>query len=221
MPATMTLTVLLADDHEVVRTGLRFFLEREDDLEVVAEVGTADDALRRVRGHRPDVLVLDLNMPGRSGLEVLPEVVAASPDTRVLVLTMQESPAYARQALRAGARGYVLKEGAGAELVEAIRTVAAGGTYLTPSLGARLATEPDVAQDGRRDGVTARELEVLRLLVLGHTNSEVAELLHVSRRTVESHRASLQSKTGCATRAELVRYAVSRRLVDLSALDDA
>ncbi len=206
------LRVILADDHEIVRAGLRMVLEAAGDIAIVAEAGTADDAVRYVLGHKPDVLVLDLNMPGTPSLEVLPQVTDASPDTAVVVLTMQSGTAFARAALRAGVRGYVLKESAGAELVQALRTAADGGTYLTPSLGARLATEPETPE--LPDGVTAREAEVLSLLALGHTNAEIGDRLHLSRRTVESHRASLQSKTSCATRAELVRYALDHQLLD-------
>ncbi|WP_205697082.1 response regulator transcription factor [Conexibacter sp. SYSU D00693] len=212
-----TLTVVLADDHEIVRDGLRLLLDGEEDLEVVAEAGTVPDALRYVRGHKPDVLVLDLNMPGGSSLDALPEVFEASPDTAVVVLTMQSSPDYARKALRAGVRAYVLKEAAGGELVEAMHAAVSGRTYLTPSLGARLAAEPD--DQGPPDGLTPREAEIAGLLALGYTNAEIAERLVLSRRTVETHRASLQGKLDITTRAELVRYAFSHGLVALE--DDA
>lgn len=205
------LRIVLADDHAVVRSGLKMLLEAQDDIEVVAEASTAADAVRYVRGHRPDVLVLDLNMPGGSSLEAMPEVQEASPETAILVLTMQSSPAYARQALQAGARAYVLKEAAGNELVEAVRTAAGGGTYLAPALGARMAAEP--APPAVRDGLTSREIEVLTLLALGHTNIEIAEQLFLSRRTVETHRASIQGKLRRTTRAELVRYALESGLI--------
>ena len=208
------LTVVLADDHSVVRDGLRMLLEAEEDLEVVAEAGTAADAVRYVLGHKPDVLILDLNMPGGSSLDALPAVYEASPQTKVVVLTMQSSTEYARRALRAGVQAYVLKESAGTELVEAIHAAVAGRTYLTPSMGARLAAEPPDG-GGPPGGLTAREAEVLGLLALGYTNAEIAEQLYLSRRTVETHRASLQSKLGLGTRAELVRYAFAHGLVDL------
>lgn len=213
-----SVSVVLADDHEVVRSGLRMVLEAAGGIEVVAEAATADDAVRYVLGHKPDVLVLDLNMPGTPSLDAMPRFAEASPSTAVVVLTMQSGTAFAREALRAGVRGYVLKESAGAELIEAIRTAIDGGTYLTPSLGARLATEPDRFQ--LPDGLTPREAEVLSLLALGHTNAEIGEQLHLSRRTVESHRASLQSKSGCSTRAELVRYALAHDLLDASRAAD-
>src|SRR5919202_3173300 len=135
-------TVVLADDHGVVRKGLRLLLDAEPDLRVVAEGGTADDALRLAVAHRARVLVLDLNMPGRSSLDAIPEVLERSPDTAVVVLTMQDDPAFARRALQSGASGFVLKEAADEELLEAVRSAATGGTYLNPRLGARLAAEP-------------------------------------------------------------------------------
>jgi two-component system response regulator NreC len=217
MGADSTITVVLADDHAVVRSGLRLLLERTGDLEVVSEAGTADAALRTVLGHKPTVLVLDLNMPGElSSLDAIPRVADASPDTRVVVLTMQEDPEFARRALRAGAVGYVLKEAADAELVEAIRRAAAGETYLTPSLGAALAAAPP-APSGPPDDLSEREVEVLRLIALGHTNAEIAGQLYLSVRTVESHRAHIQQKLRLSTRAELVRYALDRGLLERSA----
>jgi two-component system response regulator NreC len=208
------ITVVLADDHAVVRSGLRLLLERTGDLEVVSEAGTAADALRTVLGHKPRVLVLDLNMPGElSSLDAISRVPDASPETRVVVLTMQEDPEFARRALRAGAAGYVLKEAADTELVEAIRRAAAGETYLTPSLGAALAAAPP-APAGPPDDLTQREVEVLRLIALGHTNTEIAGQLYLSVRTVESHRARIQQKLRLSTRAELVRYALDHQLLE-------
>ena len=208
-----TITIVLADDHAVVRSGLRMVLDREADFEVVSEAGDADTAVRTVLGHKPSVLVLDLNMPGQlTSLEAIPRVSEVSPGTRVVVLTMQEDPEFARQALRAGAAGYVLKEAADDELVEAVRRVAAGDTYLNPSLGARLAAAPPEPA-GPPDDLTEREVEVLRLIALGHTNAEIASQLYLSVRTVESHRAHIQQKLGRATRAELVRYALDHGFV--------
>ena len=207
----MPVTVILADDHAVVRSGLRLLLERKG-IEVVAEAGDVEGALRYVRGHKPDVLVLDLNMPGLPVLPAIADVRDASPGTRVVVLTMQESPAYAREAFAAGASGYVLKEAAESALVEAIEAALEGRLSVEPTLGARLATlGPE--DNGPPDGLTEREVEVLRLLALGHTNAEIAEQLYVSRRTVESHRAHIQQKTRLSTRAELVRYAMDHDLV--------
>jgi len=205
--------IVLADDHHVVRTGLALLLGTEAGIEVVAEAGDVDGALRAVLGYKPDVLVLDLNMPGtQSSLEALPEVRKRSAATSTVVLTMQEDPEYARRALRAGALGYVLKEAADTELVEAVRLAADGRTYLNPSLGARLVATPE-APAGPPDDLSEREVEVLRLIALGHTNAEIGEQLFLSVRTVETHRAHVQQKLGRTTRAELVRYALDHGLL--------
>jgi two-component system, NarL family, response regulator NreC len=202
--------IAIADDHAVVRSGLRLLLEAEDGFVVVGEAGDVPGAARCCERNRPDVLLLDLAMPGDSSLAAVPRLVERFPAVGIAILTMEEQPAFAREALRRGARGYVLKEAAGDDLVRAVRAVARGSTYLTPSLAAQLALD-DVA--GGRDGsdeLTPREAEILRLVVLGHTNGEIAEQLFLSVRTVESHRASLQQKLGCRSRAELVRYALER-----------
>jgi two-component system, NarL family, response regulator NreC len=160
------------------------------------------------------VLVLDLNMPGEpSSLDAIPRVTDVSPQTRIVVLTMQEDPEFAREALRAGASGYVLKEAAEAELIEAVRRAAAGQTYLNPRLGAALATAA-AESAGPPDDLTEREVDVLRLVALGHTNAEIAGQLYLSVRTVESHRSHIQQKLRLTTRAELVRYALDRGLVE-------
>ncbi len=208
--AGRTIRIVIADDHTVVRSGLRMLLDSEADLEVVAEAGEVRSARRYVRGHRPAVLVLDLNMPGESSLDAIPALRAESPDTQIVVLTMQEEPAFARHALGAGALGYVLKESADDELVQAVRAAAAGKTYLTPRLGARMATESSPAPP---DDLSEREVGVLRLIALGHTNAEIAEQLFLSVRTVETHRAHIQQKLSLASRAELVRYALDRGLM--------
>ena len=208
-PEVELLSIVLADDHTVVRSALRMLLEAEPDIEVVAEAGTAEDALRYVRGHRPTVLILDLDMPGRPSLEVLPEIIEASPETGVVILTMRSEPEFARQALQAGVRGYVLKEAADAELVQAVRSASAGETYLQPALGAKLAT----ASDEQAGGLSERELGILELIALGHTNAEIADQLFLSIRTVESHRANIQSKLDLGSRAELVRYALDHGII--------
>ena len=200
---------MLADDHAVVRAGLRLLLTQAG-MDVVAEAGDVETALRYVLGHKPDVLVLDLNMPGEPSLPAIPRVADASPETHVVVLTMQQEPEFARKALQAGASAYVLKEAADAELVQAIHVAREGGTYVNPSLGARLATMQD---DGPPGGLTQREVDILRLIALGHTNAEIAEQLFLSVRTVETHRAHIQQKLRRTTRAELVRYALEHRLV--------
>jgi two-component system response regulator NreC len=208
-----TITVVLADDHQVVRQGLRMLLEAEDGIEVVDEAGDVDTALRKVLAYRPRVLVLDVSMPGGPSLEAIPKFRETSPETQVVVLTMHDDPTYAREALRSGALGYVLKEAADTELVQAVRLAAAGQTYLNPSLGARLAAEP-AKPAGAPDGLTGRELDVLGLIALGHTNAEIAKSLYLSVRTVESHRARIQRKSGCVTRAELVAYAREHKLAN-------
>jgi two-component system, NarL family, response regulator NreC len=207
------ISIVIADDHQVVRSGLKMLLEAEEDFEVVAEAGEVDSAARTVLGYKPDVLVLDLNMPGGSSLPVIPKMLTDSPGTNIVVLTMQEDPAFAREALQAGARGYVLKEAADSELVEAVRMAAEGRTYLHPELGAKIAAEPPKPA-GPPDDLTEREVEILRLIALGHTNTEIAEQLFLSVRTVESHRARVQQKTGLSTRAELVRYALDKEIVE-------
>ena len=204
-----SITLVLADDHVVVRSGLRMLLEAEADITVLAEAGEIDATRRKVLAHKPDVLVLDLNMPGPPSLPAIPALAEA---TAVVVLTMQNDPAFAREAFQAGARGYVLKEAADAELVEAVRAAAEGRTYLNPSMGARLAAAP-AEPDGPPDGLSERETEILRLIALGHTNAEIGEQLFLSVRTVESHRSHIQQKTGQSSRAELVQYALAHHII--------
>jgi len=210
-PSGQPIRIVLADDHQVVRSGLRMLLDGERDFEVVAEAGDVESARRYVRGHRPKVLVLDLNMPGASSLEAIPIIREESPGTQIVVLTMQREPAFAREALGAGALGYVLKEAADEELVEAVRRAAAGESYLNPALGARIASEPP---PGPPDDLSKREVDVLRLIALGHTNSEIAEQLYLSVRTVETHRSHIQQKLRLSSRAELVGYALERGLIN-------
>ena len=203
--------VILADDHSVVREGLRLMLDAQPNLRVVAEAGDVDTALRMTRAHRPRVLVLDLNMPGRPSLDAIPELLESSPETRIVVLTMQDEPALAQATLRAGASGYVVKDAAGDELVQAVQLALQDQTYLHPQLGARIASqEPQKEED---DDLSEREREVLQLIALGHTNGEIASQLFLSVRTVESHRAHIQQKLRLTTRAELVRYALDRGLI--------
>lgn len=210
VPPARQLRLVVADDHVVVRRGLILLLNDEADFEVVAEAGDVDGARRYVRGHHPDVLVLDLNMPGGSSLEAIPLILEESPGTAIVVLTMQDDPAFARQALLAGALGYVLKEAADTELIEAVHRAAVGETYLNPRLGARLASSPE---SGRPDELSEREVDVLRLIALGHTNAEIAEQLSLSVRTVETHRAHIQQKLRLSSRAELVRYVFDHGLL--------
>jgi two-component system, NarL family, response regulator NreC len=203
--------VVIADDHAVVRRGLRQVLDAEDGFEVLAEASDLDGARRYLQGHHPDVLVLDLNLPGGSSLGAISELRAEFPDTQIVVLTMEGEPRYAREALSSGALGYVLKEAADSELVEAVRRAAAGDTYLNPRLGARVAADPP---PGHPDGLSEREVEVLRMIALGHTNSEIAEQLYLSVRTVETHRAHIQQKLRRDSRSDLVRYALEHKLIE-------
>jgi len=211
-PSAVPIRIVLADDHAVVRSGLRMLLDSEPDFEVVAEASDVDSARRYVRGHHPAVLLLDLNMPGGSSLEAIPAIREESPGTQIVVLTMQQEPAFARQALGTGALGYVLKEAADDELVEAVRRAAVGQSFLNPRLGARLASEPT----GPPDDLSKRELDVLRLIARGHTNAEIAGQLYLSVRTVETHRSHIQKKLRLSTRAELVGYALEHGLLDPS-----
>jgi two-component system response regulator NreC len=211
----MATRVVIVDDHAVVRTGLRLLLERETDLEVVAEAGSAEAGVRAARLEKPDVILLDVVMPGQSGIDSVAELIRASNGARVLVLSMQDDPSYVREAFAGGASGYLLKEAADAELVQAVREVAAGGRYVHPTLGARLAqAEVEAARRAAEDPLSEREREVLRLLALGHTNQEIAKTLFISVRTAETHRAHIMQKLGLGTRAELVRYALANGLLD-------
>ncbi len=206
------ITIVLADDHRIVRAGLRLLLEAEQDMQVVAEAGDLELAERRVVAYHPTVLLLDVNMPGGSSVPSIPRLRATAPETRIVVLTMQNDAELAREALQAGATGYVLKESAEAELIQAVRLAAEGRTYLNPELGARLAAAVP-GRAGPPDDLSAREVEVLRLIALGHTNAEIATQLYLSVRTVESHRAHIQQKTQRSSRAELVSYARSHGLL--------
>src|SRR5581483_6963039 len=204
-----TTRVLICDDHALLRSGLRRLLEMHPQVEVTGEASNADEAVAQAGALQPDVVLLDIVMPGRSGVEALPDVLAAAPDTKVLVLSMQDDPSYVRRAFAAGASGYLLKEAADEELVEAVHEVAYGRRYVHPLLGARLATVEPSGEHDHADPLSEREREVLRLLALGHTNHEIATLLFISVRTAETHRAHIMRKLGLSTRAEIVRYALA------------
>jgi two-component system response regulator NreC len=206
------ITIVLADDHRVVRSGLRVLLESDGRFAVLGEAGDVTSTVEQIRACRPLVLVLDLNMGGESSLDAIPQLRVDWPETQIVVLTMQEDPAFARAALRAGALGYVLKDAADDELMNAVVLAARGESYLNPQFGARLAAQPP--EDSRPDNLSPRETEVLTLIALGHTNTEIAASLFVSVRTVESHRAHIQQKIGLTNRAELVGYARERGLLD-------
>lgn len=207
-----TISIVIADDHAVMRSGLKLLLETEQDLAVVAEAGDVEETIRKLKAYKPDVLLLDLHMPGGPSLQAIPEMRQVSPNTHIVVLTMQNSPGFVRESLRLGAIGYVTKEAADAEVVDAVRLAADDQPYLHPKLGARLATEP--VDEGPPDDLTEREVEVLRLIALGYTNTEIAGQLYLSVRTVESHRAHVQQKLRVTSRAELVRYALDHGLVE-------
>ena len=209
------LRVLVVDDHAVVRAGLRLLIDRELTMVVVDEAADANEAIFRVIEHKPDVLLIDVTLPGESGIQAIPKLLAASPDTKILVLSMHDDPRYVREAFAAGASAYVLKEAADAEVVAAIREVAAGGSYVNPVLGARMvAAEAKEQAEAKADPLSEREHEVLRLLALGHTNQEIAKSLYISVRTAETHRAHIMQKLGLASRAELVRYALAKQILD-------
>ena len=186
---------LIVDDHSVVRSGIRLLLEREDDIEVVGDAGDARNAVFLTRRHKPDVILLDVTMPGRSGVDVIAELLTESAESRVLMLSMEDDPAYVRQAFASGASGYVLKEAADDEVVDAIRHVAAGEQYVHPVLGARLVS-PSITGSSPNEDLSEREVEILSLLAMGYTNPEIAEQLVVSVRTVESHRSHILTSFG-------------------------
>ncbi|HET8873113.1 MAG TPA: response regulator transcription factor [Gaiellaceae bacterium] len=214
----MTIRTVIVDDHAVVRAGLRLLLEAEEDIEVAAEAGDAREAVFEARAQKPDVILLDVVMPGRSGLEAIPDLLKESPETKILVLSMQDDAAYVREAFASGASGYVLKEAADAEVVGAVREVAEGRRYVHPVLGARLvAADADERAKAEEDPLSEREHEILRLLALGHTNQEIASSLYLSVRTVETHRAHIMQKLRISTRAELVRYALEHGMLEASA----
>jgi two-component system, NarL family, response regulator NreC len=211
----VSIKVLIVDDHAVVRSGLRLLLESEDDMAVVGEAGTAREAVFELRSSQADVVLMDVAMPGGSGIDVIPQLLHEAPAAKILMLSMQDDPSYVRQAFEAGASGYVLKEAADAELVAAVRDVAEGRSYVNPALGARLvAAESEARKRAEADPLSDREREVLRLLALGHTNQEIAKMLYISVRTAETHRAHIMQKLNLRSRADLVRHALASGLLD-------
>lgn len=202
--------VVLADDHAAVRRNLRLLLDREDGVEVIAEAADISTVMRHVHSHLPHVLVLDLRMPNGSSIDAIRRLREQVPGTEIVVLTMEESPEFARHALDAGAVGFVLKDKADDELLEAVRRAAAGDEYVSPRVAAGLQALRRVVEG---DGLSPRETEVLRLIALGYTSAEIAAKLHLSRRTVETHRARIHRKLGLQTRAQLVRYALGHHLI--------
>ncbi len=204
-------SIVVADDQAVVRAGLRVLLANEPDFEVVAEAADLESTCRCLRQHEPDALVLDANVPGDLGVAAVPHLAETSPATAIVVLTTEDETPVVRATLHAGARGYVLKHSAGVELIEAVRTAIDGGTYLSPVLGAQIASELPAAQSPP-GGLSARETEVLRLIALGYTNGEIARQLYLSVRTIETHRAHIHQKLRLSSRAELVRYTIDNGL---------
>jgi two-component system, NarL family, response regulator NreC len=215
----MSLRILIADDHGVMRAGLRALLNAEADLEVVGEAATSDEALRLVSHLCPDIVLMDISMPGSAGngIEVTRRVRETAPGTRILILTMHEDKGLLREAIKAGASGYILKRAAAAELKGAIDAVAGGDLYIHPSMVRALIADAAPAPFVHKvdaEGLSPREMEVLRLIVQGYTNHQMADELSISVRTVESHRANLMSKLNVRSRVELVRYARSRGLME-------
>jgi DNA-binding NarL/FixJ family response regulator len=211
----VSIRVVIVDDHAILRAGLRRVLDAEPDIDVVGEAPSAERAVFEAISGQPDVVLMDVMMPGKTGIEGMPAVLQAVPQAKVLVLSMQDDPRYVREAFAAGASGYVLKEAADSEVVGAVRAVAAGERYVHPSLGARLvAAEAEEQRKAEADPLSDREREVLRLLALGHTNQEIAKALFISVRTAETHRAHIMQKLRASTRAELVRYAIAHGLLD-------
>ena len=211
----MSIRVLIVDDHAVVRAGLRMLIDAEEDMETVGEAGTVREAIFEARTSKPDLALMDVVMPGESGLEGAPKLLHEHPGLKILVLSMQDDPRYVREAFAAGAMGYVLKEAADAEVVSAIREVAGGGRYVHPELGARLvAAETEAMRKAEDDPLSEREREVLTLLARGYTNQEIAKKLFISVRTAETHRAHVMQKLRLSTRAELVSYALANGMLE-------
>jgi two-component system response regulator NreC len=215
MTKNQKIRVLIVDDHAVIRSGLHLLLDGEQDIEVVGEAGNVKDAVFEARAKKPDVVLMDVVMPGQSGIEGVPLVLKEAPGAKVLVLSMQDDPRYVHEAFAAGAAGYILKEAVDTEVVDAVHDVAAGGRYVHPALGARLvAAEAEAKAREEADPLSDREREVMRLLALGHTNQEIAKMLYISVRTAETHRAHIMQKLRLSTRAELVRHAIDQGLLE-------
>jgi DNA-binding NarL/FixJ family response regulator len=202
--------VLVTDDHQVLRTGVAAVIEREEDMTTIAEAGTADQAVIKARATQPDVILLDVVMPRKSGFDVLPDLGEVAPEARVIMLSMQTSPSAIRQALTTGAAGYVSKHASDADLLDAIRRVAGGSRYVDPELGGELVVSD---AEALTEEISQRERDVLYLLALGYTNQEIAAKLFISVRTVETHRAHIMRKLELETRAELVLYALANGLI--------
>jgi DNA-binding NarL/FixJ family response regulator len=209
-----TMRVLIADDHGIVRSGLRMLLEQQPDIDVIAEAADGAEARDVAIRERPDLAILDVKMPKLTGLQATREIREHAPGVSVLILSMYDDERYLFEALKAGASGYVLKAQADVDLLEAVRAVERGEPFLTPK--AQRALIKDVLGQGvaRTDELTPREEEVVKLVAEAHTNKEIAEILHLSEKTVENHRSNAMRKLGMRDRVELVRYAIRRGLIE-------
>ena len=207
--------IVMVDDHTVVRAGLRLLLEAEPGVEVVDEAATLADAVFKVRRHKPDMILLDVRLPDGDGVEAIGRLKVEAPECRVLILSMEDDPHHVRQAFASGADGYLLKEAAETDLMQAVHVVSEGGRYLHPELGARV-MQADMAEreQAEADPLSEREHEVLRLLAHGYTNQEIAKQLYISVRTAETHRAHIMQKLRLSSRAELVSYALQHGQLD-------
>lgn len=220
---TQRYSVLIVEDHALVRAGIRSLLNREPDLDIVDEVATGEDAVRVACAKQPDVVLMDLNMPGRGGLHAISEIKRLAPSVKTLVITMHKTDEYIHEALRSGASGYILKESGHEELIPAIRRVLTGKIYLSPDVAERVVS--NMISDTQKpaapvvvaavDSLTSRELEVLKLVAQGEGNKQIASRLNLSIKTVEKHRSSLMRKLGLRNAAMLVTYAISNGLVNL------
>jgi DNA-binding NarL/FixJ family response regulator len=204
--------ILIADDHGIVRSGVKLLIDRQPDMEVVAEAEDGVEAIEKAIAEKPDLAILDVAMPRMTGLQATHEIRKQAPDVQILILSMHEDERYLFEALRAGAAGYVLKRAADQDLVEAVRAAGRGEPFLTPA--AQQALIRDFLERGEQPELTPREEEVVKLIAEAHTNKEIAEILHLSEKTVESHRANVLQKLGMRDRVELVRYAIRHGLVE-------
>ena len=216
----MSIQILIADDHGVIRAGLRALLGAEPDLEVVGEAADGQEALHSANALRPDVILLDLSMPGLSGIEITRRLTETMPELRVIILTVHEDEGLLRESIQAGAAGYIVKRAIGSELIDAIRTVWKGNLYVHPTMTRALLKDisptPDSdepSSESLEEALTPREIEVLCFIAQGYTNRQIAEALGISVRTVEGHRANLVDKLGLQSRVELMRYAKEYGLV--------
>lgn len=213
--------VLLVEDHAVVRTALRLVIERQYDMQVVGEAGSGEQAITQARTLKPDVVVMDVFLPGMDGAEATEQICRALPETRVVALTMCDEESWLRHVLLSGASGYVLKRSSATELCQAIRTAVGGGVYIDPYLAPRLVDSflgVSRQQGGLAEDLSDREKAVLQLIALGHTHREIAHMLCVSRKTVDTYRARISEKLGLSSRVDLVRYALSKGLLSDEAL---